>query len=211
VVSASYTEWWNLDGLITPANCLAAYQPIGAADYAASKINLANPGTYNATDSAAPDWDATNGWDFNGTTHRLLTGIVPAAGYTMIVRFSNYNQSVVNGIIIGFAASATQRFNIQPVKSTGHFYCYGDAAIDTGSFLSNGIMCMAGDDCYLNGSLEATLSGTWGATIYQIGIGASGAAAGANFADTYIQAVAIYDTAITSDQVSALTAAINLL
>ena len=35
--------WWDLNGTIT--SCIAAYQPKGAASYAASKVNLANPGT----------------------------------------------------------------------------------------------------------------------------------------------------------------------
>lgn len=64
--------WWDLNGTIT--SCFAAYQAIGVASYAASKINLVNPGTYdlmdgqgNVTNATNPTWDSA-GWTFNGTT-----------------------------------------------------------------------------------------------------------------------------------------------
>jgi len=59
-------DWW-LAGGINAANCIAAYQPIGAADYATSKVNLANPGTYDAYEGTAPDWSAVTGWTFDST------------------------------------------------------------------------------------------------------------------------------------------------
>lgn len=56
------TNWW-LAGGIAAANCIAAYQPKGAASYAASLVNLNNPGTRNLTNTGTdPSWDSTNGW-----------------------------------------------------------------------------------------------------------------------------------------------------
>lgn len=52
---------------ISSGNVIAAYEAEGAASYAASKINLANPGTYDITNEGgggAPTWDATKGWIF---------------------------------------------------------------------------------------------------------------------------------------------------
>ncbi len=46
-VGVAEIPWW-LAGGIPAENCIAAYQPKGAASYAASKVNLANPGTYDA-------------------------------------------------------------------------------------------------------------------------------------------------------------------
>jgi len=46
---ASGVEPWWLSGGIAAANCVAAYQPKGAASLEASYVNLANPGTYNLT------------------------------------------------------------------------------------------------------------------------------------------------------------------
>jgi hypothetical protein len=94
VVSA---DWW-LSGGISAANCIAAYQPKGAVSYAASKVNLANPGTYNATEGTAPAFDTAVGWTFNGTTMFLETGIVPdlsAQAWSVIVRSKNRNERLL--------------------------------------------------------------------------------------------------------------------
>ena len=69
--------------------CIAAYQPKGAADLAASYVNLITPGTYNAAPGTAPTFDAATGWTFNGSTQYLTTGVVPASGYSMLVRVAD--------------------------------------------------------------------------------------------------------------------------
>jgi len=64
--------WWDLNGTIK--SCVAAYQPVGAADYAASKVNLLNPGTYNLSDGVAyPDWASATGWTFERIRVNTLT------------------------------------------------------------------------------------------------------------------------------------------
>ena len=44
-------SWWVVAG----KTCVAAYEPLGAASLAASYVNLANPGTYDATPGTTPD------------------------------------------------------------------------------------------------------------------------------------------------------------
>jgi len=85
--AAGAVSWWVVAG----KTCVAAYQPKGAADIAASYVNLASPGTYNAAPGTAPTWDATSGWIFNGSTQYLTTGVIPTVfnTWTVIVRFSN--------------------------------------------------------------------------------------------------------------------------
>ena len=68
--TSAAVPWW-LSGGISAANCIAAYQPKGAADLAASYVNLANPGTYNAAPGVAPTWAAADGWTFGGTNYLL--------------------------------------------------------------------------------------------------------------------------------------------
>lgn len=71
---------WYIRGDVTPANCILAYQPKGAASEAGAKVNLANPGVYNAGDSIPaddPSWDPVNGWIFTGTEH--LASACPAS------------------------------------------------------------------------------------------------------------------------------------
>lgn len=61
-----YTTWWDLDGLLT--NCYGAYRAKGAESYAASKVNLANPGVHDLTEPANyPSWSSANGWDYGDT------------------------------------------------------------------------------------------------------------------------------------------------
>jgi hypothetical protein len=45
---ATVTPWYLSTG-IAAADIAAIYQPIGAASYAASKVNLAHPGTFQST------------------------------------------------------------------------------------------------------------------------------------------------------------------
>lgn len=74
--------WWMAAG-VTP---IVAYQAKGAASYAASKVNLAQPGTYNATEYVAPSWDAATGWSFNGTDQALrVSTINPGPSSSVIV------------------------------------------------------------------------------------------------------------------------------
>lgn len=78
-------KWWEVSG----KTCLAAYQPKGAASYAASKINLANPGTYNLADGAAyPTWDPSTGWTFVATSYQYLrvASFVVSEQATVIMR-----------------------------------------------------------------------------------------------------------------------------
>ena len=65
------SDWW-LSGGISAANCDFAFRAKGAADYAASKVNLANPGTYNASNGAAyPSWSSA-GWAFTYANSEYL-------------------------------------------------------------------------------------------------------------------------------------------
>ena len=83
-------DWW-LAGGIDPDDCIAAYQPKGAASYAASKVNLANPGTYDLTNGNDPSWSADNGWTFDGVNDHLYeTTYEPTnTPFTVIVRLNN--------------------------------------------------------------------------------------------------------------------------
>ena len=55
----SDANWWQSGGA---SGCVAAYQAKGAANYAASLVNLANPGTLDLTIAVAPSWTAAAGW-----------------------------------------------------------------------------------------------------------------------------------------------------
>lgn len=78
-------------GGIPKANCLAAFQPKSVASYAASKINLVNPGTYDLVNGVAfPSWAIATGWTFNGANQYLTiaSAIATTVPITMVCRFN---------------------------------------------------------------------------------------------------------------------------
>lgn len=141
---------WYLAGGIAAANCIAAYAPKGAADLAASYVNLATPGTNNAAPGTAPTWDAVNGWTFNGINQYLTTGLIPARAYSMIIRFTKSSASV--GVIAGMidTSPANTRYNIQ---TTGDFLYFNNSGAG-GQYAyasTTGVACIAGETAYING------------------------------------------------------------
>jgi len=207
-------DWW-LSGGIDPANCIAAYQPIGAADYATSKVNLANPGTHDATEGVAPDWDAVNGWKFNGINDYLDSTVENRETYTMIVRFNNVTN---NAILMGCRKSAGNcDFYFVPdvFGLNTRRYSWGTVAggqDDVAGSIQEGVMCLAGDEGYLNGIKEIDCNGTFGGDYYNIYIGALNQNnSNVGFIAAYIQAIAIYSISLIGAQILALTTAMVAL
>lgn len=143
--------WW-LAGGISPSDCVAAYQAKGAASYAASKVNLANPGTYDAIDGAtAPTWNTTDGWIKTTTAPYLLTGIEPDDhwNWSFIVRM-DITTGLTRGSLIG-----NRHFRITGQGDGNRYYDMQNGfaqRVGLGSGLS-GVMtiCLAKDRGYING------------------------------------------------------------
>jgi len=188
--AASEDYWW-LAGGISAANCIAAYQPIGAADYATSKINLANPGTYDAYEGTAPDWDAINGWDFNGTDDILYTGLIPVnnQNWSMIARFDS---AILNKRYLAGCWTDPCGFNGQYAK--------------IGNDSENGVMAVAGANAFYNGVDIGNIGSTSGEHTNPITLGSNGSV----FFDGRIQALTIYNIDISA-YVAELTTAMNAL
>lgn len=94
-------EPWYLAGGVALANAVAVYQPIGAASLAASYVNLANPGTYDAAPGVAPTWAGASGWVFNGTSQYLRVGaaVVGSPPFSMIARCVPTTDSVAYRLV----------------------------------------------------------------------------------------------------------------
>lgn len=204
--------WW-LAGGIPRQNCVAAYQPKGASDYAASKVNLANPGTYNAADGAAyPTWTAAAGWIFNGSTQSLNSGVIPTQTYSMIIRFSDVTST--SCVICGFYRP--DFFYLSPAILSKAYYGTGNltAASEVGVSpnLASGVLALANRDGYRNGKKEATATTAAldEAVAIFIGCGNNNGSRGL-FTAAYVQAFAVYNTTLFDMQVVALTAAMNAL
>ena len=215
--AAAASSWW-LAGGIDPANCVVAYQPKGAASYAASKVNLANAGTYDAVDGTSyPDWDATNGWIFDGANAEYLypNGFYPDKtnyDWSMIVRFSNASAAVGTNVLLGIN-DAYDFFYIYAKTGGNHGFGHGNKFFLPSPNKTSGVLCMAGLECYANGVHEGTIATP---TVYNqqllMGIGATMRAnSPLEYYYGYMQAVAIYNATLTSTQVGLLTTAMAAL
>jgi hypothetical protein len=193
------------------ANCIAAYQPKGAADLAASYVNVANPGTYNAAPGVAPTFDTATGWTFNGSTQYLDTGIVPVnnQAWSGFVRFSDRGGITV----MPFGRVEACRFAIQLSSiSNGVVYQNGSYSSSVSPAPTSGILGMAGVKGYRNGVDEGiTIPAAGGSFSGSILIGQSGYGGYEDWMAGKIQTLAIYDVTLTGAQVTQLTASMAAL
>lgn len=224
-------SWW-LSGGVSASDCLAAYQSIGADSYAASKINLANPGTYDITNGASfPSWNAATGWTFDGVDDYLdtnLPGIDTAS--TVIVYINGFNPA---NTISNYIISTTDNdWNSETAISLG-YYLAGDPSpyfVDVIAFLNSGNAYSDYDGEIANNTpyiLGVSLSGRYkdGVKIAWVSFTSPsyntlrnyilGAVWGGsdyqNFGAMNILAAAIYNTTLTDDQVTAITTALQAL
>jgi len=209
-------EWW-LSGGINPANCVAAYQAKGAANYEASKINLANPGTYNLAEigGGSVNWANSTGWGgFVSLTRCLNTGVTPALNLTwsMFVRFSDYSTSNYE-VLAGYYNAKKSGFLFGPHYDNDMVSFHGNddytQIANNPPRIAYGVYGFAGRIPYRNGSAEANTFGTYaGNSPLTIYIGARCLASGVgNYFSGNIQAVVVYNTTLTANQVAALSTA----
>ena len=199
------SNWWEAGGA---TGCLAAYKSKGAASYAASKVNLVSPGTYDLTDGAAfPGWDATNGWKKTAPTQHLRTGIiVPDLTWTIVVRVGNCTVSASPCYALG----AIDCFAAPVISTANAYYRYGASRDlnDIGGATTAGVLAVAGKSVYKNGVLRGTIpaGGTLSAVeIYICNTNNAGSPVGGT--NLNVQAVAIYDNILSAAQVAAVSAA----
>lgn len=206
------STWWDNNGAIS--GCVAAYAPKGAASLAASYINLANPGTYNAAPGVAPTFNTVDGWTFNGTTQYLSTGIIPSNVYTwsVLCRFSNGGTG--DRCLCGTRTGSSYFFIRHNQGGTAVGYYYGSNGVSTvAPGATSGVLGFAGTSAYRNGVLNGTITGgtipTFTHGIYIGGYNSSG-----SFFEAFsgkIQALAIYSTTLTAGEVATLTTLMNAI
>jgi hypothetical protein len=202
--------WW-LAGGIDPAISRAAYLAKGAADYAASKVNLAHPGTNDAFEGAAPVWNTGDGWVCANQQY-LLTGLYPNLNWTMVIRVDAVVlDGAYHGYIIGFVGASpyATTFAIFPSLVGHRWYIEGNQYTIVSGGMSSGIFGFGGGKCYFNGIPDGTNAGS-GALVDQIRIGC-GPDYIATGHDGNVPAAAIYDAPLTDSQHLALATAMAAL
>lgn len=200
------TPWYRAGGAPQP---VAAYQAKGAGSLADSYVNLASPGVYNLVPSGTPGWDTASGWSFNATQY-LATGIVAAADYTIMARFTKAMGAT--GAPIGQVGAGDSRHWLQFIAG-GKYYGYGSFFSSGQGDSTGGVMAMAGPSGYFNGvNLPGGSGGVWSGAGVAYHIGArNNNGVTQNYYTGNIQAVAIYNTVLTAQQVAAVTSAMQAL
>lgn len=206
--------WW-LSGGISAANCKAAYRAKGASSLAASKVNLANPGTYDlAAYANDPTFDTASGWTFGGDASaqglRAASLLSKASqDQTIAIRLSGNTEA---GVPVGFGANGHPRFGTNPGNSAYCIYINGGNSYYTAGtiagFTAGMVLVMAGRKIFKDGiQILATIAeGSPNNTTYGFSLsGLGGYWAGV------VAAVAYYDTTLTDTQMTALTAAMQAL
>ena len=209
---------WSLAGGVTAANCLAAYQPKGAADYAASKVNLANPGTYNCSDGAAyPAWDATNGWQFvTASSQYLNTGLKAdtcAKTGSFLSRLAS--QLGNTAYYTSGASNGSEYFGGWRIRSESLSYplLYCANTNNTGTDVTGShVIGGAGAVAYRDGSPVLTVTQSTSSINFDIYIGCTNnSGTAANFNTGNVLAIAYYNTTLSDAQVAAISTAMAAL
>jgi hypothetical protein len=201
--------WWDDFGAI--GCCVGAYQGRGAANYATSLINLANPGVNDLVAILGPPaWNAIQGW-FNfallGTA--FDTGLIPAADQSWSLLIQYANETVAWRSPMGVVnAGANTRFlvnSVRPVPGNQVGYGNGGLVVQAPQLLT-GNLGVAGNQGYRNGIADGGPIGVWGgASVLPIYVGAQnlvGAINGPTGADVW--AASVYSCTLTAPQMLAV-------
>jgi hypothetical protein len=207
--------WWDLSGTIT--SCVAAYQPKGAASYAASLVDLSGNGN-NAAEGTSPSWASETGWDFSGDAQLLVpyTGNIGA-----VIVFAKAagagGGDYGNYFNLNHAYTALIQINSNYVGNSINYdwdgtllsnYFGGNIKVDH----TVGMNLVAGTrvDTYFNGTDVGNIAKTAAINSDGLVIGNRYAAPSRYFGG-YIYAIAFYSTGLTDTQMGNLHTAIAAL
>lgn len=208
---APTVDWWDPHGL--ELSIWAAYQPKDAASLAASYTDLSG-NNHDAGVGVAPTWDAINGWKGNDLDQYLTTAFVPAddQSQSFLVQFTNCSD--VQAAIFGMNNGSNKALTAIPRYTGNHYYGNGGGARALAGVYAAGNMGVAGNRAYYNGVAEGAVLGPWGgAAVLPCLILCRNGPGGVpeHFTAAYIQALAIYDTALTAAQVLTIATAMAAL
>jgi hypothetical protein len=212
LTAQNYTNtWWAAGGIA--AGAVGAYKAIGAADAAASYVNLKGGG-HNLTEGVAPAFAAATGWTLTGTEY-LVSDIVATNGWSLAVRWSNSTNALTRALMAAENASPYPRIGIY-YNNAGvgnkHSYDYSSGGGGTTVSPTSGVSILTPQHGYIDGSSVKDI-GAWtlAACTTALYIGCANVAGTAGrFSIAKIQAVAIYNTDVTAS-VAALNAAMAAL
>jgi hypothetical protein len=206
--SGGALPWYRAGGAPLP---VAAYQPKGATNLAASYVNLANPGTYDAIPGVAPTWTSGTGWGFNGSTQFLETGVTPDSNQAWSMVILSGNGSPARDVSTVVSLSGTSFFGFANSAAKNISFLNGGAL--AGPINNGGVFAFSGNKGYANGiATIGTIPLGSGDALPSFVIGARRTGGTQNrFWDSSVGAVVIYSSVLTDSQVAAVSAAMAAL
>lgn len=203
--------WWMAAG-VTPA---AVYQAKGAASYAASKVNLANPGTYDAIEGVAPVWNAATGWEGDGTRWLAIPDLFYGSlTSTVLLRITNSTSNwsyFFSAIRSGPEATAVNFASFVDIHTT-RVRVGNSAWANITAQQTDMVIGVAGITPYLNGVALPDIAGAAAVTSSRSAIGANWPGYGP-FSPFHgiIATVVVYFSVLNATEVAAETAAMAAL
>lgn len=203
--AAAAGGWW-LAGGIPAANCVAAYQAKGAASYAASKVNLANPGTYTISQIYGSEgWDVNIGWTVQKNKMRMVT--------TAPISDINNRTIAVRSVKAEFGKVFENNGSNQWWHNWNNYSYTRNASTTTLSFTQslneNHVSIMTANGTYLDGVFIG--SGTLGTDAPGVNTCIGNNLSGGLASEVSVAAAAIYNINLSLSQIVALTDAMNAL
>ena len=186
-----------------------AHQAKKATNLTASLLDLGTNGNHLSI-GVTSGWDSVNGWVFNGTNQHLDTTFVPQNDQSQSLMLQ-VTGVTTGGAWAGTFDGATQAFLIMNLVGAG-YWANGGITVTPGSALS-GNLAIAGNTAYLDGIPIGGTIPTWGgAATSNLWIGCANQGGVVLYPVTAnIQAIALWDTVLTNDQVAARATAMAAL
>ena len=205
-------DWWDPAG--EGLTVWGAYQAKGAASYAASLVNLSNPGTYNLTETnGAVSWSSA-GWAFVAASAQALdTGItkpIDIHTYALLVEFSG---NVINTGTVLAGVDSDGGSNATGYSITANDYnkvrYYAGSSVTVVPKLDSGNLGLSDQYGYRNGSLDSAQAGDINTANRSMYIGARQATGGGGemYCTATIEAVVFYSQILSAGQMAAVAAA----
>lgn len=208
-----YTNWWQgIDDVVPLSTNYTIYDPLAAADLASSYINLANPGTRNATAPvAAPTHSQGSGWTFDGSTQYLDSNTKIAPTTTIIIWVEDSTGQYALGLTDG--TSPNKLVLIRPVSGTNHQFNKSAGSANSVELSTWGaIFGMNETHGFVNGNSEIALSAPWASGLpsnRNMFIGCQNSGSAANFFGGRVLRLAIYDFSLSAAQMKAVARAMS--
>lgn len=203
--------WWWLSGGISASACLAAYKAKGAASLAAS-CKPVGGSLGDLTTGAAPTWNASDGWIFDGSTYLAVPSITANPNLSILIRASGITFDGVRGFF-GYYNGDVDEIWLR--LGADRYYCgyMGDAAMADYCDVS-GVYALTKEHAYSNGVIKASPAGSPTAfsaahSFYIGGVNNGGSLVFAMAGN--VQAFALYNATLTEAQIAAVSTAMNAL